>query len=403
MAPRRPRIVHLITRLELGGAQQNTLYCVEHHDRSRFAVGLWAGEGGILDASARAIGDTDVRILPWIIHSIAPVRDAAAVVRLASMLRDVDLIHTHSSKAGIVGRAAARLASVAGVVHTVHGWSFNDVQAPWAHRAFLEAERAAARVTDRIVCVSRADRDRGVALGIGHVSQYAILRSGIDLSLYDPTGATREQARRALGVEPGVVLVGSIANFKPQKGPLDFVEAARLASASDPRLRFVVAGDGEMRPDVERAIARANLQGVVRLLGWREDVPQLLAAMDLFLLTSLFEGLPRAVLQAMAASVPVVVTDTGGVSEVITDGESGRLVAPGDPAAAAEAVVALAADLESRGRLAREARSRLGTEFDIRLMVHDLEDLYDEVLSRARPIVTDATPESHLGAAVSRH
>jgi glycosyltransferase involved in cell wall biosynthesis len=258
-------------------------------------------------------------------------------------------------------------------------------------------------VTDRIVCVSRADRDRGVALGIGHAAQYAIVRSGIDPSLYAATRQTRERVRRSIGAAADDVVVGSIANFKPQKGPLDFVEAARLARARDPRLRFVVAGDGEMRPDVERAITRANLEGAVKLLGWREDVPELLSAMDLFLLTSLFEGLPRTVLQAMAASVPVVATDTGGVAEVIADGETGRLVPPGDPAAAAAAVVSLAADEETRSRFARAARSRLGAEFDIRLMVRDLESLYEDVLSRAGPKTGDATPASHLGAAGRRH
>ena len=139
MASRRPRIVHLITRLELGGAQQNTLYCVEHHDRERFDVGLWAGAGGRLDARAREIGEADVRILPWLVHPIDPVRDAVALLRLASMLRDVDLLHTHSSKAGILGRAAARLAGLPGIVHTVHGWSFNDVQPAVVRRLYVEA------------------------------------------------------------------------------------------------------------------------------------------------------------------------------------------------------------------------------------------------------------------------
>jgi glycosyltransferase involved in cell wall biosynthesis len=403
MPPRLPKIVHLITRLELGGAQQNTLFCVEHHDRTRFAVGLWAGEGGVLDNAARAIGRADVRILPWLVHPIAPVRDVTAVMRLASMLRDVDLLHTHSSKAGILGRAAARIAGLPGIVHTVHGWSFNDVQPAVVRRLYLEAERAAARVTDRIVCVSLFDRDRGVASGIGHASQYRILRSGIDASRYGAPRGARERVRQSLGAAPQDVIVGSIANFKPQKGPLDFVEAARCARLRDPRLRFFIAGDGAMRTAVERAIAGADLGGVVHLLGWRDDVPELLAAMDIFLLTSLFEGLPRVVLQAMAASVPVVATDTGGVAEVVVDGETGRLVPPGNAAAAADAIVALSRDAEMRRRFAAAARSRLGDEFDSGRMVCDLEDLYDAVLARTPPEGAAATSSSHLGEASLKH
>ena len=382
MASKLPKIVHLITRLELGGAQQNTLFCVEHHDRKRFRVGLWAGDGGILDASARAIGAADVRILPWLVHPIAPVRDAIAVMRLASMLGDVDLLHTHSSKAGILGRAAARMAGLPGIVHTVHGWSFNDAQPAVVRRFYVEAERIAARVTDRIVCVSRFDRDRGLASGIGHASQYRILRSGIDASLYGAPRGARERLRQYLGATPEDVVVGSIANFKPQKSPPDFIEAARRARLGDPRLRFFIAGDGALRPAVERAIAKADLGGAVHLLGWRDDVPELLAATDIFLLTSLFEGLPRVALQAMAASVPVVATDTGGIAEVVVPGETGLLVPPGNPAAAAEAILALARDPERRRRFAAAAQSRLGDEFDNRRMVRDLEDLYDEVLGQ---------------------
>jgi glycosyltransferase involved in cell wall biosynthesis len=403
MAPRRPKVVHLVTRLELGGAQQNTLYCVEHHDRDRFEVGLWAGEGGMLDRNARAIEGADVRILPWLVHPIAPARDTAAVFRLASMLDDVDLLHTHSSKAGILGRAAARLAGVRGVVHTVHGWSFNDVQPVVTRRFYLEAERAAARWTDRIVCVARFDRDRGISLGIGHEAQYRILRSGIDPSLYAAPAGSRERLRASIGAGPHDVVVGSITNFKPQKGPLDLVEAARLARSRDRRLVFVIAGDGAMRTEVERAIARADLRESVHLLGWRDDVPELLAAMDVFVLTSLFEGLPRAVLQAMAASVPVVATDTGGVVEVVANGESGVLVPPGKPAAVADAVVALAGDAAARARFSAAARSRLGEEFDIRRMVPELEDIYEEVLTEQRPKSGAATSASHLGAPRFKH
>ena len=306
MASRRPRVVHLITRLDLGGAQQNTLYCVEHHDRARFAVGLWAGAGGRLDGQARALADADVRLLPWLSHPIEALSDAAALVRLAAMLDGVDLLHTHSSKAGILGRAAARFARVPAVVHTVHGWSFNDTQAPAVSGAYVALERLAAVGTDRIVCVSEADMRAGVALGIGEESRYRVLRSGIDPTLYAPRPGARERVRAELGLGPDTVLVGSVGNLKAQKAPLDFVEAARRAHAASPTLRFAFAGDGELRPDVERAIESHGLRDVVRLLGWRDDVPDLLAAFDVFLLTSRFEGLPRAALQAIAASIPVV-------------------------------------------------------------------------------------------------
>jgi len=398
MGSERASIVHLITRLDLGGAQQNTLYCVEHHDRRRFRVSLWSGEGGLLDAQARGIRDADVRLLPWLRHPIVPGADARALVRLTAMLREVDLVHTHSSKAGIVGRIAARAAGVRGIVHTVHGWSFNATQRRATRRAFIEMERMAARLTDRIVCVSRADLEAGLALGIGDAAQYRLLRSGIDPSLYLVAAGARERVRASLGFRPEDVVVGCVANFKAQKGPLDFVESARRARERSPRLKFFIAGDGELRDDVVRAVREARLEDAVRLLGWRSDVPDLLAATDIFLLTSLFEGLPRVVLQAMAAGVAVVATNTGGVAEVVVDGVTGFLVPPGRPDVAAEAVARLGGDEAARRGMGAAGRSHLSAEFDIRRMVCDLEALYDETLER-----TPATSASHLGPRLARH
>jgi glycosyltransferase involved in cell wall biosynthesis len=392
---KRARVVHLITRLDLGGAQQNTLYCARHHDRRRFEVALWAGAGGRLDAEARTIEDADVRLLPWLSHPIAPAQDAAAVLRLAAMLADVDLLHTHSSKAGILGRAAARLARVPAVVHTVHGWSFNATQGGATRAIYVTLERLAAQGTDRLVFVSEADRAAGLALGIGDASRYRLLRSGIDASTYARDEGARERVRRELGVSAETIVVGSVGNLKAQKAPLDFVETARRAHAEDPRLRFVYAGDGELRADVERAIARASLGDVVRLLGWRDDVPAVLAACDVFLLTSRFEGLPRAALQAIAASVPVVATDTGGIAEVVSSGESGVLVRVGDVGAAADGVLRLAADPTLRKRLAEAARQRLNGAFDIGGMLTDLEEEYDALLR--------ATDASHLGGKSASH
>ena len=377
------RIVHAITRLDLGGAQQNTLFCVSRHDRARFEVGLVAGRGGLLDEEALAIRDADIRIVPWLRHPISPFRDVVAVARLAAQFRRerVHLVHTHSSKAGIVGRLAARIAGVPAVVHTVHGWSFNDTQRPAVRRLYAAFERAAASFTDRIVVVSESDRGRGLRERIGRLKSYRLVRSGIDPSAYRRPATPREVTRAALGFAPGQTVVGTLACLKAQKAPLDFVEAAAAAHARDPEMRFFLAGDGELRPAVEARIRERGLDGVVRLLGWRRDVPELLHAMDLFLLTSKFEGLPRSVLQAMAAGVPVVATEVDGTPEVVRDGVTGDLVPPSDPAAAAEKLVALAGDPGRRARYAERAREALSESFDVNRMVTQLEELYVEVLA----------------------
>ncbi len=381
MAGRRHRIAHVITRLDLGGAQQNTLFCAAHHDRSRFDVALIAGAGGILDADARRIPDADVHIVPWLRHPVRPVSDLRALLRLRRLFRScrIDLVHTHSSKAGILGRLAARLAGVPVAVHTVHGWSFNATQAAPVREVYVQLERIAARSTQRLIVVAAGDRAKGLAHGIGRPEQYVVVRSGIDVSEFERPSVPRNEARTRLGFAPEQVVVGTVACLKPQKAPLDFLRAAALAHARDPRLRFLVAGDGELRPAMESLVRDLGLSDVVRLLGWRRDVPDLLHAMDVFLLTSRFEGLPRSVLQAMAAGIPVVATAVDGTPEIVHDGETGLLVPPGRPDLAAQRVLELVADPALRARCVSGARAVLTREFDIRQMVRNLDRLYLEL------------------------
>jgi len=377
-------VLHLITRLELGGAQQNTLYCARHHDRDRFDVELIAGRGSRLDDEARAIPDAKVQLVPWLKHAISPPFDLLAIIRLRNYFRraGIDVVHTHSSKAGILGRLAANLAGVPAVVHTVHGWSFNSTQTTARRKLYTSLERLVAPMTDRILVVAANHIDVGLHAGIGHRPQYDVVRSGIDRELYRAPAKPRDVLRRELGYGPGDFVVGTIANMKPQKAPLDFAETAARAHALNPSTRFFFAGDGEQMPDVRSRVEADGLQDVVKLLGWRDDVPDLLHAMDAFLLTSRFEGLPRVLLQAMAAGRPVVATAVDGTPEVVETGVTGLLAQPGDTAGLARHLDRLARDGGLRAALTEKASARLGDEFDIRKMVTDLDGLYADLLQR---------------------
>ena len=381
----RVRLDHVITRLELGGAQQNTLHCVATHDRERFDVGLLAGAGGMLDDRAREIQDARVDLVPWLVHPVSPIADLRAIPRLRRWFRarGTTVVHTHSSKAGILGRIAARLARVPVIVHTVHGWSFNDTQPVALRAAYTLLERIAARWTDRLIVVSSLNRDKGLARGIGDPDRYRTIHSGIHADDFRRPRGVRETVRASLGFGREDIVVGTVGNLKPQKGPLDLIAAAATVLAHDPRFRFMVIGDGPLRGQVEERVRTLGIGDRVRLLGWRDDVGDLLQAMDVFLLTSRFEGLPRSVLQAMAAGVPVVATAVDGTPEVVLDGETGLLVPPAEPEAAAHAVLRVGTDAALADRL-REAASRLMTaEFDLDRMVRDLEAEYIDLARRA--------------------
>jgi len=385
MGERPTPVVHVITKLELGGAQQNTLHTVASLDRARFAPHLVCGSGGMLDDEARALVDVELTFLPELVRPIQPLTDLSAVRRLAALLRPLAakgpvIVHTHSSKAGIVGRAAARLAGAGPVVHSIHGFGHGAIANPLLRRLTLSTERLMARCTDAFIAVSECNRHEGEALRLLGGRPCEIIRSGIDLDDFARADSLRAETRASLGHADEVPLVGMVACLKPQKAPLDFVELARLVCEQMPEARFFVAGDGELRGEVEAKLAALGLEDKVQLLGWRRDVPGLLGALDVAVLTSLWEGLPRVCPQAMAAGRPMVATAVDGTPEAIVDGESGFLVDPGDMAAAAERVLQLLRDGELREQLGRAGRAG-SVPFGQVEMVAQQEALYDRLLS----------------------
>jgi len=391
------RVVHVITKLELGGAQENTLYTLGHLDPSRFSGLLVTHPEGLLVADALADGRYDKRFVPSLVREVQPVRDAGALAALVGILRrEVReararvgdgtprvIVHTHSSKAGILGRAAARIAGVPVVIHTVHGFGFHPRQRPVLRRFYIALERLASRWTTHVIAVAQADLDEGVALGLFARGRASLVRSGIDIARYSGTGVDREAAVRALGFNPARPLVGMVACLKPQKNPVDFIRAAALVSGSVPDAQFLIAGDGVVRPAVEEEIRRSGLGSRVRLLGWRRDVDAIIPCLDVLVLTSLWEGLPRVFPQAMAAGRPVVAYRVDSAPEAVIEGVTGYLVAPGDYAGAAARIASLLLDPALARRMGAAGRERVG-EFDADLMVRAQEALYERLLHTDR-------------------
>lgn len=372
----RTRVLHLITRLELGGAQRNTLYTVAHLDRERFRAGLAWGPGDVLDGEAQRLTDVWLRPVPTMVRQVAPWRDLRTVAALRGAIRAFRprVVHTHSSKAGVLGRLAARLERVPVVIHSIHGFGFTPLQPAPVRALFLTAERLAAAWTDHFVAVSEANLRRGVRLRLFAADKASLIRSGIELERFrggDPGGVAER-----LQVPPGAPLVVQIGNFKPQKAPLDFVRMAGAVAPRAPEARFVMVGDGELRAAAEKLAQDLGVAGSMVFCGWWEDVPGLLAAATVSVLTSRHEGLPRAVVESLAAGVPVVATAVDGTVEVVHEGVNGFLVEPGDVAGLADRVAALLADDDLRRRLAAAAPEGL-EEFDIARMVRRQEELYE--------------------------
>jgi len=243
------------------------------------------------------------------------------------VVKKIDIVHTHSSKAGIVGRFAAAAGGVRHIYHTVHGWPFHKFQHPLPWMVIYFLEKCAAFFTSRIIVVSEHDKLSGLRCGIGSPSKYSMVRYGIHMQEFEDKCPS---LRGCFGIPAGTLVVGMVACFKPQKAVSDFVAVARGVCSSETGVLFMIAGDGAQRARIEKLIKRYGLEGRIILLGWRRDIARFISSCDVFMLTSLWEGMPISVIEAMAASLPVIVTDTGGVKELIRDGENGFLIRPGN-------------------------------------------------------------------------
>jgi glycosyltransferase involved in cell wall biosynthesis len=374
------RVLHVITRMMVGGAQENTMLSCALIDPTRYPSTLITGpetglEGSLHEeAAARGV---QVIVEPNLVRRVSPWHDWVAMLRLRRTIRagHYDVVHTHSSKAGILGRIAARLAGVPVIVHTAHGWGFNDHQPWYVFWLYVVLERLCAPLTGAIVVVGAPNREKGLALGIGRPEQYRLIRSGIEVQAFRDVRTSRDEARRRIGLPRDAFVIGSVGRLEGQKAPLDLLAAFVPVATEHPEAHLVYVGEGSWRGELEAAIARAGLGGRVHLVGLRRDVPELLRAFDVFALASRWEGLPRVFPQAMAAGLPIVATRVDGAPDAITPGENGWLVDVGDMAAMARYLRALADDPALARRMGAAGRARVD-EFAVERMVEELAELY---------------------------
>ncbi|MFT7626071.1 MAG: glycosyltransferase involved in cell wall biosynthesis, partial [Myxococcota bacterium] len=387
-----PKVLHVLTQMAVGGAQKNTLFTVGSQLAQGWDVHLVAGppveDGGVgLLSEAQQLGDR-LHLEPALVRRIAPALDGLALARLIRLMRQhrFDVVHTHSSKAGILGRLAASISGVPVVIHTVHGWGFHDRQSAAVQRFYVQLERKAAGVTSRWITVSDRDARVGVERGIAPASAFAIIRSGIDIDAFARARLPRATVRQQLGLPLDARVLGTVGRLSQQKDPLSFVRAARHVADSVPGTHFVMVGDGELRPQVEAEIARLGLGEQFVITGFRPDVPELLQSFDVFALSSLWEGLPRVVPEAMAAGLPVVATRTCGTEEAMDPGRSGYLVPPAQPKALANRAAALLASPEQAAAMGQHGKQYLSDEFSRQRMVERIASVVRSELASARRI-----------------
>jgi len=372
----RIKLLYIITKLELGGAQKQLLSLIRGLDKEKFSPFLFTAKSGLLLADALSIPELTIRKSQFLERNINPLKDTLSLIEIYWFIKknNVEIVHTHSSKAGILGRLATRLAKVKIIVHTVHGWPFNECQPGLLRKLYIELEKFAAQFTHKLIVVSDYDKQIGLKNNIGTEIKYGLMRYGID---YDLFNSKEKNIREELGIKENELVVTDISCFKPQKCPSDFIKLAYLAGKEFSSAKFILVGDGILRKYAEKLIFKLNLQKQVILTGWRKDIHAILSATDVLVLTSLWEGLPIVVLEAMAAKKPVIATHTGGVKEVIAEDKTGFLVPRHDIKKMSEKLVTLLRNEALRKQMGEAAKNNLGYNFTLENMVKYNQDLYE--------------------------
>jgi glycosyltransferase involved in cell wall biosynthesis len=387
---RRYKVLHLTNFLDLSGQQEDTLNTVYNLDQERFQVSLAAkltggpqGLDNVLTREARRVQHLALHDIPYIRRMPLPWFDLLTLVALYRLTKAerYDIVHTHATKIGFLGRIAARLAGVPIILHSVHGWAFNYPAAPrLLIQVFTLMERFAARFTDRIVTLTETLTDDALEVGVGRRDQYAVIFSGIDLDEFRSVQVDAQKKRAELGLPAHGPIVGTVTIMNNHKAVDDIVRAAPKVLEAVPGAHFLLVGDGELMPKVRALVQELNLEGEVTLPGLRRDVPELLAIMDVFAHMAWYEILPRAILQSLATGTPVVVAQTGSIEEIIEDGENGILVPTHDPDSLAEALIKLLRQPELRQEMGQVARESVAAHFTVEAMVRSHEALYNELI-----------------------
>ena len=373
------RVLEMIDRPFLGGGQIVLLSLARHLDRERFEVAVCAAAGGPLEDEVRRLG--------FVFHPAAfSKKPSLGLLRgLECLLIEnrIGLLHTHGGVAGLFGRWAAHRAGTPAVIHTLHGIHYLHYRNRLIKNVYIRLERRCSKFTDAVICVSEADRTQALRHRLADESRIRFIRNGIETT---PPRSGPAWDRRLLELQRKLNLdrpiVGAVARLHRQKGVSYLFRAAETILLAHPEAKIVVVGGGPLETEFRAMTAKEGFGRSVAFLGERADASEILALFDVFVLPSLWEGLPLALVEAAAAGKPIVATDIDGVREVVRNGETGLLVPPRDSAALAAAVLRLLDDPDLAGRLAGRARAEVPPLYTVERMVSETASLYLEIAAR---------------------
>lgn len=379
-------MLHIITRFIRGGADENTLLTVNGLDSSRYEVHLMIGNTydermiGRLSPSVRLIKIKEMG------REISPVKDLEALLSIYRIIREekYHILHTHTSKAGFLGRLAARLAGTAHIIHGVHTIPFADVLQPQYNGFFLLLEKFAASFTHLFIAVGEDLKRRYIEAGVGAPERYRTVYSGMDLEEFNRAAQMDDREKKTLrseiGITDGEMCVGIVSRLESGKGFNFFTRIIEEIVRSYPHVRFIVVGDGSLKGQLTNEIAQRKLDDKVSFIGSREDIARIIATFDVAIFTSLLEGLPRTVVQYALLGKPIVTFDVGGVREVVSEGKNGFIVDGNNVEQFAERVSRILAEPQLARAMSLEERDFPRERWSKEEMVRRIDEIYRQLL-----------------------
>lgn len=390
-----PRILHIITRMTRGGAQENTLATIRGLEQKGYQTVLvtgpsWGPEGEILSKALRE--GHQVVLLPELGREVDFIKDPVAFLKLFWLIRwgHFDLVHTHMSKGGLIGRLAAFLAGAPVIVHTPHGHIFHSYFSRATERFFLFLERRLARVTDRLIALTDSELREHMDFYVGAKSQWNVIPSGVDETLfYQPSAGSMLELRSKLKISAGAMVVGFVGRLEPIKGPIFFIQATPEILKNVPKTHFVLVGNGQEREMLEAKVRALGVESSVTFAGDQRNISDFIAIFDVQVVPSLNEGMGRVIVEAGFMEKPVVASNVGGIPDLILDGKTGLFVQPKDSAAIAQAVLRILNDTLLALKLGKNLRAHVLAGFTESQMVEKIDKVYRRVLDGSESSASD--------------
>lgn len=385
----------MITRFDKGGSAENTYLTVRGLDKEKYDICLIRGlsqesrmsiqeaagaEGNLAEAKKSGV---QIITIPELVRYIDPVKDLKALFRLISIFRreNPDIVHTHTSKAGILGRWAAFFSAKKPViVHTPHGHIFWGYFNRWKTDLFIFLERLTARITDRIITLTEQEKQDHLRFAVAAEEKFAVIHSGVELRNFLDVFVDPEDMKEKLGIPQGSFVVGTVGRLTPVKGQKHLIEAAAKVVQQKPDSLFVFLGDGELLAGLTETASVLGIKDHLKFLGWRPDVADVMSAFDIFVLPSLNEGMGKVLVEAMALGKPIIASNVGGIQDLIRHGENGLLVPPASSAILADAILDLYENPDTRKKMG-EAGKGIAAKYGVGAMLRKIDDLYQDCLA----------------------